>query len=110
MRVYPALILMSLRNAHGDGGYAANDGGILGISNFLHLAPRFWTWNQNQLAAVALTPGAYVFIAQLEKEDRAVVITMPLHLDLLLPGIDLNERARAHTGMQRVVLHADVAI
>ena len=86
---------MSLRNAHGDGSYAANNSGILGISNLLHLAPRFWTWNQNQLAAVALTPGAYIFVAQFEKEDRAVIITMPLHLDLLLTGIDLNERTGA---------------
>ena len=49
--------------------------------------------NQNQLAAIQFTPTANVAIAQLEEEDRAVKVVMPIYgRDGSLPRIDLYER------------------
>ena len=56
-------------------------------------------------------PTAYIAIAEFKEKDWTVMLVMPIHWwDRSLPGIDLNEGTGANDGVERVVLHSDVAV
>ena len=61
------------RHSLGPGGYATDDFDVIGISELAHLGPRFPAWDEDQLAAMPLTPGAHIFVSQLEEEDWPVI-------------------------------------
>ena len=56
-------------------------------------------------------PAAYIAIAEFKEKDWTVMLVMPIHWwDRSLSGIDPDEGTGANNGVERMVLHSDVAV
>jgi hypothetical protein len=60
---------------------------------------------------VHFAPAACVTLAEFNKEDRPVMIALPIDgRNFLLPGINPDENSGPDKGMQGVIIHADVSV
>ena|SRR2546428_358411 len=78
----------------------ANYGCIVRIADVPGLSARLLRGDENQIVVVQLAPAAHIPIAELEEENRPIMIAMPTERwNLFLPRVDLDERARTDNGV-----------
>jgi hypothetical protein len=96
-------------DAYGHRGDSANDVRFGWESKISDLSPRLWTRNKDKLVPVEFTPTAGVTTAEFDEIDGAVELVLPIAwFYLILVLVNLDERARANQGKERVILKSDV--